>query len=427
MSGTPAGSDPTRCERVPSPVAGRSGAGRGEVSGMSSVGNGESAEDAFVHEVAEVARQRLGASVERAADFTLRITPAGSTQPVILHLTNIFAESRPMTDEARRGLIERAVLAMAVPPSPATWQEAAPLLMPAVRATSYHRPGPGKKTVLVEPLSAHLDISIAIDALYAMTFVGADDPEAWGVDWATIRAQAQSNLARNPLELEELDGALIVAGPAGYASSWLAVPAALSEISTHVGPETLAFVPSRDHLRFVDATDTEALLSSLERAMTDYQSDPRGISPVPYLVTDGRTAPWAPPPGHPAAGAVDLARLTLDANEYQYQVPFLEDRHGNGVGAANLTVARAPSGRLFSYAVWGADQSGLLPRVDYLILSGPAGSLGGALPWDAAIDIAGTYLVEEPDCRPSRWRHHGWPPPEILRQLQARLKPLGDL
>lgn len=390
---------------------------------MPSAGGAESAQDAFAEEVASLARDYLGASVEQGPDFTLQVTKPGETKPIIVHLGNIYAQTEPLTEQARRGFLLRTVMAMAPPPLPTTWEEAAPLLMPAVRPTSWGRPRPDAKDVLAEPLAPHLDVSIAIDAIYAMTYVTVDHPAEWGVDLATLREQATSNLTGKDLALARIEDAFLVTGPDDYQSSWLAVPDVLRQITAHVAPETLAFVPSREHLRLVDAANTEAVLSSIERITTDWETDSRRLSPVPYLITDGQITPWQPPGDHPAAEAANRARLLLDSDEYQRQKEFLEEGVGEDMAVANLGLATAPAGRRFSWAVWSKNATALLPRVDRLILVGDAGPIDGTLPWEAAMAIAGAYLVEEPGCRPPRWRHQGWPPPEILRALQERLEP----
>jgi hypothetical protein len=50
-----------------------------------------------------------------------------------MNLQNIYVEAQQLGGDARAEWLRRAVLAMAPRPRPASWRDAAPLLMPAVR------------------------------------------------------------------------------------------------------------------------------------------------------------------------------------------------------------------------------------------------------------------------------------------------------
>src|SRR5262245_49636579 len=99
-------------------------------------GASSSPEDQFAGEVMALVRGILGLKAKRLDDFALLIErPDGP--PVTMNLQNIYVEARQLHGEARAGRLRRAVLAMVPQPRPASWRDAAPLLMPAVRTATW--------------------------------------------------------------------------------------------------------------------------------------------------------------------------------------------------------------------------------------------------------------------------------------------------
>ena len=78
----------------------------------------------------------LGLKAKKLDDFALLIeSPDGP--PVTMNLQNIYVEAQQLDGGARAERLHRAVLAMVPQPRPASWRDAAPLLMPAVRAATW--------------------------------------------------------------------------------------------------------------------------------------------------------------------------------------------------------------------------------------------------------------------------------------------------
>jgi hypothetical protein len=111
----------------------------------------------------------LGLKAKRAGDFALRIErPDGP--PVTMYLDNIYAEASQVDGDARAERLRRAVLAIAQP-RPATWRDAAPRLLPAVRTPSWPNAmiptaGAGARTAVPfgKPLVPFVKVLCAIDS-----------------------------------------------------------------------------------------------------------------------------------------------------------------------------------------------------------------------------------------------------------------------
>jgi uncharacterized protein YtpQ (UPF0354 family) len=151
----------------------------------------------------------------------------------------------------------------------------------------------------------------AIDSEHAMTFATDADLAAWGVTDDQAMRTASDNLARMQVRVARSGPEATFLDPDGYISSWLAAPSVLAQIAGNLGSTVIALAPSRDRLMLLDVEDAAAAFRLLESALQEYQSAPRRLSPVPYLVRDGRVEPWQPPAGHPARPIVDNATRIL--------------------------------------------------------------------------------------------------------------------
>jgi hypothetical protein len=324
-------------------------------------------------------------------------------------------------------------------PTPADWREAAPRLLPAVRTASWAsalvRPSGAGASAAVpfgRPLAPFVKVLCAIDSEHSISFATAADLARWGVSDDEALRTAAANLARMPCQVRRNgpNGPVgLVLGPDGYASSWLAAPAALARVAAGIGSSVIAVAAERDQLILIDAGHPDAAARMLEPTLEHYQTAARQLSPVPYLVSEAGIEPWIPPPGHPARPAVDKAACHLAAVEYGQQTDMLKSHlaaTGEDVHVARHTLMRRPDGSLWSWATWARQvTNGLLPRVDVLAFADnedPGAQF--AVGWDDALRIAGHALQEEPSCDPPRWRHHGWPDDGTLALLRASAMPL---
>jgi uncharacterized protein YtpQ (UPF0354 family) len=388
---------------------------------MSWLRKGKSPEDRFADEVSAMARSLLGARVRRLPDFALEID-RGGTGPTTMFLQNIYREAADLEGEDRRSRLRTAVLAMADPSRPTSWDEAAPALLPAVRSVSWAAAG-GVHDIVRRPLVPLVNLLCAIDSEHAMSFATASDLEMWGVTEAEALERAARNLAGQQVEIEMGDGVAFVLGPDGYASSWLAVPQLLRQVAAHLGGTVVAVAASRDSLVLVDVDRLGTSTELLRRTLAEYQEAARQVSPLPYLFDGEQLREWIPPAGHPAAAVVARARQIMARDEYGAQTAQLEElfqRAGEDAFVASCTLMQGPGESLWSWTTWVRQvDNGLLPRADYLILQD--NDVDGdivAVPWEDALRIAGDAL-ERTGYDPPRWRHHGWPDERTVAALRA--------
>jgi hypothetical protein len=146
-----------------------------------------SPEDQFAREVTALVRGILGLKAKRVDDFASRIErPDGP--PVTMSLRSVYAEAQEVDGDARGERLRLAVLAMVPQPHPASWREAAPLLIPAVRAASWANAIISPAGVVAsaalpfgKPLVPFVKVLCAIDSEHAMSFATVTDLAAWGV------------------------------------------------------------------------------------------------------------------------------------------------------------------------------------------------------------------------------------------------------
>lgn len=390
----------------------------------------KSPQDRFADEVAGMARSLLGARVRRVPDdFALEVAlEDGRTST--MYLDNVHRETERLEGEERDVRLRTALLALAAPPRPRTWEEAAPQLLPGVRSASWA--AASSADVVRRPLLPFVSLLCAVDSEHAMSFAAADDLSAWGVGEQEALDRAVQNLVSQPVEVATTpDGAAHVTGPDGYASSWLAVPDVLLEVAEAVlggsGGTVVAVAPTRDDLVLLDV-DSATAVTALETALADYEAAPRQLSAVPYVVDGGPLRPWQPPAGHPAAEVVDRAVHLLAAVEYGQQRARLEElftQIGEDVYVAPCSLARGPDGVLWSWTLWVRQvDDGLVPQADHVMFADNDDSSSFAVAWADVVRVAGAHL-QPAGYDPPLWRVTGWPDDATVAQLRSLARDPG--
>jgi hypothetical protein len=381
-------------------------------------------EHEFAREVSDLIRTVLGASVEPLPDFALRITYADG-EHITMNLRTFYAEASRLTGAERDARIRTAVLAMAPRPRPQTWDDAAPMLLPAVRSASWAAAA-GPVDVVRAPMLPFVAVLCAIDSEHAMTFVTDDDVKRWGVDAPTVHRAAIDNLLLTPMPVlrPQPDAPVVeILGPDGYASSWLAVPGFIEQVGAPIEGDVLVLAPSRDEVRLVGTADPNVVVAELDRAFADYEAAPRQLSPVPYAIDGAVLAPWKPPGDHPARDRVDKARGVLATVEYARQRETLEGlfaKAGADVFVAKHNLMQRPDGSVWSWAAWVRQvDAGLVPQVDFVLLGdNDDQDTTFCVRWDDAVGLAAGGLVPEVGYQPPLWRYAGWPDEPALSTLR---------
>jgi hypothetical protein len=141
-----------------------------------------------------------------------------------MNLHHIYAEASRLAGTERHSRLVRAVKGVALTPRrPETWAEAAPIILPAVRAASWAATGMATELAR-RRLVPFVQTILAIDFPASLTYVTRSDLDRWGVTATEAEATAARNLVGRFDALGQTGPVGFMAGPDGYASSWLAVP-----------------------------------------------------------------------------------------------------------------------------------------------------------------------------------------------------------
>ena len=340
------------------------------------------------------ARARLAAQVIRrlrraglagarydARAFQIRFTAPGDDVPTIVELAPLLATPGPKRVD---GYVAGLLLA---PGLPQTWSEAKPLLRPVLRGATPGAP-------LRRPVLPYLGEFVVIDRPDTMTYVVPAQLAAWNVHADEVFAAARANLpgavlhgrASEPVVVQFVDD-----GDA-YWTSHLLLEHWLERLAEQVGGVPVAFAPERRTL-LVTADGSDHLAGLFARAEAIYATSSRAITPMAYASDEnGRTRPYAAPPGHPLHRAVQRAERVLALQEYARQAAQLP-------AAAALRLAGDEELGWRTQARWERDEPVLLPLADEVLIGEKV------RPWS---EIA-PHLTLVPDLDPPRWRADRWP------------------
>ena len=339
-----------------------------------------------------VARARLAGQVVRrlrragytdvkydARGFRVRFTAAGAGTPTILELAPLLA-----APGRRRQRVDRFVAGLTRPPElPESWDEVRPLLRPVLRGGTPGAP-------LRRPVLPFLSEFVVVDRPDTMTYVGPDQPAAWGVTADEVFAAACANLSGAVLHGVATEPVVVrfVDNGDAYWTSHLLLEHWLERLSGPVGGRPVAFAPERGTL-LVTADGTELLRGLFAQAEEIYATSGRPISPMAYASDEnGCTVPYPAPPGHPLHRAVQRAERVLAVQEYARQP------------GAELRLTGSDDAGWRTQAIWPRDEPVLLPTADEVCLGDQV------RPW---ADVS-PHLTAVPGHEPVRWSADRWPP-----------------
>ncbi|MFC5008364.1 hypothetical protein ACFPIJ_62465 [Dactylosporangium cerinum] len=383
-----------------------------------------SREDRFARQVLTALRDAGVADARYDRDqFAIHVRhPIAGGSPSIAYLGNIFRECRDAGREERRERIARYLSAVVFPSgAPETWDEAAPLLRPLLRAVTFGLGVPAGSPALVRrPALPMLDEVVAVDQPTSMMYVTTRQLEQWGVPASVVHDRARRNLPWSPsTPSTPAAGADARAGAAvirmvddgdAYCASHLLLPGWLAAQAGRVGGPPVAFVPDTTGLLLAASADgIGPLFAAVEE---EYRDAARPISTMAYTVdATGAVVPYEAPPGHPLHAVVHRSEVLMAAAEYGTQAAHLGPDTDTDPFAATFTVAERPDRSVFSVATWTEGVDTLLPRADYV-------SFGSFLvTWDTL--TREVDLDPAPGLAPERFRLRGWPHPGVVARLRA--------
>ncbi|MEV4512163.1 hypothetical protein AB0K00_24730 [Dactylosporangium sp. NPDC049525] len=378
-----------------------------------------SREDRFARQVLNAVRDAgVGHAWYDAEQFAIHVwRDPTDRSPAIAYLGNIFRECRDAGREERRERIARYLSAVVFQPgAPETWDEAAPLLRPLLRAVTFGLGVPaGAPALLRRPALPMLDEVVAVDQPTSMMYVTTRQLEQWGVPASLVFDRAHRNLPWSPSPSPSsaaeaaADGRTAVIrmvddGDA-YCASHLLLDGWLAAQAGRVGGTPVAFVPDTTGLLLTSDAGIGPLFAAVEE---EYRDAARPISTMAYTVdAAGAVVPYPAPEGHPLHAVVHRSEILMAAAEYGTQASHLD----TDAFAATLTVAERPDRSVFSVATWVEGVDTLLPQADYV-------SFGSFLvTWDSL--TREVDLDPEPGLAPERFRLRTWPHPGVVARLRA--------
>ncbi|MGV9633824.1 hypothetical protein ACWDO0_06575 [Nocardia rhamnosiphila] len=334
----------------------------------------------------------------------------------VLHLANLFTETRDRSPEETREWLARIVPALVTPAAPPeSWEEVRPLLRPVLRPSTYALEDEGSR--IRRPLFPFVDELLAIDYPDVIGFPDETKLAEWGVTADEALTVARENLAAM-VPVAELPGDGIVkiaVDEADYLSSWILVPDWLLVSTTNFEYPPVAFIPDQQSLLIVPG-DPELLSEAFEAVEQEYREAARPLSPQGYTLDESGLVIPLDRVTTANDAEVARARAVLAGAEYHAQQQWLKERYRDDLEAiyvSSLMVAEREDG-IHTVTVWGEGVDAALPVADLLAFA-TDDERTIMVPFDTAVDLTG--ITPMPGIHPPRFRTGGWPDPAVFERL----------
>ena len=382
----------------------------------------------FAHKVVGALR-RAGVpdSIEfDAQEFRIRI---GGEDGLRMYLDNAYSDYCAAPVFQRRQVIARYIQFASAGDHepPATFEDAAPHLLPQVRSRAFfanlkistEARGEALPEVPLHDLCDDLIVHLAVDTPDAVMSVSDEMIAGWGVTLDEALLRARDNLWKISNEKFESPRSGLFVSPwrDNHDANRLSLHDLIWQLEakgSHV-----AFVPNRDVLIVTGSEDIGGLTAAAELAMPALR-DTRPISGYAFRLDDTTWTTWLPPVDSPAYWPLKkLALLTqdMDYGDQKAHLEQLQERTDEDVFHASLTVVEEEDTKhWFSWCSWSEGVPSTLPRADRVaFIRDPGGepqTLGMA-PWDTVQTHAGD-LMKPMDMYPERWDVDQFPDEAML-------------
>ncbi len=335
----------------------------------------------------------------------------------VLHLTNLFTETRDRSPAEAREWLARIVPSLVTPPAtPDDWEDVRPLLRPVLRPSTYALDDGGSR--IRRPLFPFLDELLAVDYPDVISFPDESKLMEWGVTAEEALTVARENLAAVVPVAELPDDSIvrIAVDETDYLSSWILVPDWLLVSTANFEHPPVAFIPDQQTLLIVPG-DPELLSQAFEMVEQEYREAARPLSPQGYTVDEsGLVIPMdCVSTGNDAE--VARARTVLASAEYGVQQQWLEERLQADlevIYVSSLMVAEREDG-IHTVAVWGENVDAALPVADFIAFATEDDDRTIQVPFATAVDITGIAPI--PGVHPPRYRTGRWPDAAVFDRL----------
>lgn len=259
---------------------------------------------------------------------------------------------------------------------------------------------------------------LALDRPDATTTLTCGPPETWGITLDQALDIARDNLREATHQDWKEVAKGVVQGPWAddYEPSRALMPDVLERAPVKGRP--VFMIPTRNVLLVTGDRDEPGLREMLELSHRAFEQGGRWISAQLYTFDENRKpVVFTLPAGEIREYQRDLERLLL-GDSYASQKAFLEKRYE--LEARDVFVAtyalhqKQGSPCLLSWCTWAEDVDSLLPMTDRIALAQQQADAEGGwtsrvVQWDAAMEIIGHLLEEEPGHYPPRFHTKGFP------------------
>lgn len=353
-----------------------------------------------------------------------------------LFLGNTFLETRDASPEQRLTALRRLLSSIDDVGKERDWDDAAPALVPLLRASTFGVMADAPLTMVRSPFVPFLSSFVGVDDAERIAFATVNQLEAWGQtpEAALTRAFANFELHLSTATDEHPDSALYdaeapypiwhVTRDDSYESSRLTLPGYLARFRGKVAGNPIAIVPHRSMLVIAGDGNPLALARLAQMAEREFNASPRRISPAIYTVSDsGQVVPLHLPTDHPHHDLIERGHYLLAHDVYAEQKAQLEqrfDQEGLDVFVASyLLAANKQTGKLSSMSTMTENVASLLPETDELALVSRTESRPPlVVPRAAAAALVPECFEAAPEHDPPRIRTRGWPSPAKLAELE---------
>lgn len=371
----------------------------------------------FAHALMEFARQRGFTEPMRFDPAGFRIL-TGVNETGVVNLVNLYPKYRDAPRAARAPYLEKCCSLFGDTPFPASFKEARPHLLPAIRARSYFESvrlasdsrGSAWIGNAAAPLGDDAVTMVALDRADSMTILTGNQIATWDVPYALVLEAALDNLRAISSDsfVQRSDGVTVGDWDDAYDSSRLL----LSDLVHRAGvTNPVAMIPTRGVLLLAPASDRAALLAMLALANTAYEQEGRSVSASMFQFADTAPADYVPQDDEVARRLEDFRQRYL-ADDYAAQKQALDELHEkNGTDIFVASFVRAHSERgddTFSICTWTDTVDALLPVTQKVALVRfdvhGAPQRAGIFDWADIVRVAGHLMALQPDLYPARYR-----------------------
>lgn len=277
----------------------------------------------------------------------------------VLHLANLFAETRDRSPEETQEWLARIVPALVTPQAPPdSWEDVRPLLRPVLRPSTYALDDEGSR--VRRSLFPFIDELLVIDYPDVINFPDESKLADWGVTAAEALTVARENLAA-VVPVAELpnDGIVrITVDETDYLSSWILVSDWLLVSTATFEHPPVAFIPDQQTLIVVPG-DPEMLSEAFDMVEQEYREAARPLSPQGYTVDESGLVIPLDLVATDNDVEVARARALLASVEYNTQQQWLEENYRADLEAlyvSSLMMSEREDG-IRTVAVWGEEST----------------------------------------------------------------------